>query len=47
MSEAILSIKDLKVNYGGVEAGKGIYFDVPAGSSGSLRGGTGPTKQSG
>ena len=30
MSDIILSVKDLKVNYGGIEAVKGISFDVPA-----------------
>ena len=29
MSEPILSIQDLKVNYGGIEAVKGISFEVP------------------
>ena len=28
MSDVILSIKDLKVSYGGIEAVKGISFDV-------------------
>ena len=40
MSEAILKINDLKVNYGGIEAVKGISFDVPAGGfprNGDLR----------
>ncbi|MCI7369926.1 MAG: ABC transporter ATP-binding protein, partial [Firmicutes bacterium] len=27
----MLKINDLKVNYGGIEAVKGISFDVPAG----------------
>ena len=31
MSDAILKINDLKVNYGGIEAVKGISFDVPKG----------------
>ena len=30
MSDVILSIKDLKVSYGGIEAVKGISFDVAA-----------------
>ena len=30
MSDVILSVKDLQVNYGGIEAVKGISFDVPA-----------------
>ena len=28
MSETILKIEDLQVNYGGIEAVKGISFDV-------------------
>ena len=32
MNEPILSIKDLKVHYGGIEAVKGISFDVDEGS---------------
>ena len=31
MSDTILSIKDLKINYGGIEAVKGISFDVTEG----------------
>ena len=31
MSDVILSIKDLKVSYGGIEAVKGISFDVRQG----------------
>ena len=31
MNEPILSIKDLQVRYGGIEAVKGISFDVPEG----------------
>ena len=31
MSEPILSIQGLKVNYGGIEAVKEISFDVPQG----------------
>ena len=31
MSEPILSIQNLQVNYGGIEAVKGISFDVPEG----------------
>ncbi len=38
MSETILSIRDLKVNYGGIEAVKGISFDVPKGNSLTLIG---------
>ena len=29
MSDIILKISDLKVNYGGIEAVKGISFEVP------------------
>ncbi len=36
MSDPILSIKDLCVNYGGIEAVKGISFDVERGSIVSL-----------
>ena len=46
MSEAILSIKDLKVNYGGIEAVKGISFDVPEGSIVTLIGANGAGKSS-
>ena len=31
MSKPILSIQNLQVNYGGIEAVKGISFDVPEG----------------
>ena len=44
MSEAILSVKDLKVNYGGIEAVKGISFDVPKGSVVTLIGANGAGK---
>ena len=41
MSETILSVKDLKVNYGGIEAVKGISFDVPEGQIVTLIGACG------
>ena len=44
MSETILSIKDLKVNYGGIEAVKGISFDVPKGDIVTLIGANGAGK---
>ena len=40
MSELILSVKDLQVNYGGIEAVKGISFDVPKGEIVTLIGAT-------
>ena len=46
MSELILSIKDLKVNYGGIEAVKGISFDVPKGDIVTLIGANGAGKSS-
>ncbi len=46
MNEAILSIKDLKVNYGGIEAVKGISFDVQEGSIVTLIGANGAGKSS-
>lgn len=46
MSEIILSIKDLKVNYGGIEAVKGISFDVPKGNIVTLIGANGAGKSS-
>ena len=46
MSETILSIKDLKVNYGGIEAVKGISFDVPEGEIVTLIGANGAGKSS-
>ncbi|MCI7741501.1 MAG: ABC transporter ATP-binding protein [Clostridiales bacterium] len=42
----MLSIKDLKVNYGGIEAVKGISFDVPEGSIVTLIGANGAGKSS-
>ena len=46
MSEMILSIKDLKVNYGGIEAVKGISFAVPKGHIVTLIGANGAGKSS-
>jgi branched-chain amino acid transport system ATP-binding protein len=46
MSDAILKIRDLKVNYGGIEAVKGISFDVPAGEIVTLIGANGAGKSS-
>ena len=36
MSDVILSIKDLKINYGGIEAVKGISTTVGRGSESPL-----------
>ena len=44
MSDVILSVKDLKVNYGGIEAVKGISFDVPEGQIVTLIGANGAGK---
>ena len=44
MSDVILSVKDLQVNYGGIEAVKGISFDVPAGDIVTLIGANGAGK---
>ena len=44
MSETILSVQDLKVNYGGIEAVKGISFDVHEGNIISLIGANGAGK---
>ncbi len=46
MSETILSIQDLKVNYGGIEAVKSISFDVPKGDIVTLIGANGAGKSS-
>lgn len=46
MSEAILKINDLKVNYGGIEAVKGVSFDVPEGEIVTLIGANGAGKSS-
>ena len=46
MSELILSIQDLQVNYGGIEAVKGISFDVPEGEIVTLIGANGAGKSS-
>ena len=44
MSENILKVNDLKVNYGGIEAVKGISFDVPRGEIVTLIGANGAGK---
>ncbi len=44
MSEAVLSIEDLRVNYGGIEAVKGISFEVPKGDIVTLIGANGAGK---
>ena len=46
MNEPILSIHDLKVNYGGIEAVKGISFEVPESSIITLIGSNGAGKSS-
>ncbi len=46
MSDTILSIKDLKVSYGGIEAVKGISFDVKRGEIVTLIGANGAGKSS-
>ncbi len=46
MNEPILSIRDLKVNYGGIEAVKGISFDVQERSIVTLIGANGAGKSS-
>ena len=46
MSDVILKINDLKVNYGGIEAVKGISFDVPKGEIITLIGANGSGKSS-
>ena len=46
MSDAILKINDLKVNYGGIEAVKGISFDVAKGEIITLIGANGAGKSS-
>jgi len=46
MSDTILSVKDLQVNYGGIEAVKGISFDVHAGNIVTLIGANGAGKSS-
>jgi branched-chain amino acid transport system ATP-binding protein len=46
MSETILKISDLKVNYGGIEAVKGISFEVPQGEIVTLIGANGAGKSS-
>jgi len=44
MSNILLSVKDLQVNYGGIEAVKGISFDVPEGKIVTLIGANGAGK---
>ena len=46
MSETILQIRDLRINYGGIEAVKGISFDVPKGEIVTLIGANGAGKSS-
>ena len=46
MAETILSIQDLKVNYGGIEAVKEISFEVPEASIITLIGSNGAGKSS-
>ena len=44
MSDVILSVKDLQVSYGGIEAVKGISFNVPEGKIVTLIGANGAGK---
>lgn len=46
MSNVLLRVKDLKVNYGGIEAVKGISFDVEEGQIVTLIGANGAGKSS-
>jgi len=46
MRDSILKIRDLKVNYGGIEAVKGISLDVPKGAIVTLIGANGAGKSS-
>lgn len=46
MNDVILSIHDLSVNYGGIEAVKGISFDVHEGEIVTLIGANGAGKSS-
>ena len=46
MSNSILSIENLQVNYGGIEAVKGISFSVPEGEIVTLIGANGAGKSS-
>ena len=46
MSECVLQIEDLKVSYGGIEAVRGISFDVKAGEIVTLIGANGAGKSS-
>ena len=44
MPDAVLSVQDLRVNYGGIEAVKGISFEVPKGDIVTLIGANGAGK---
>ena len=44
MSDVMLKIEDLRINYGGIEAVKGISFDVPQGKLVTLIGANGAGK---
>ena len=46
MSEQVLKIENLKVSYGGIEAVRGISFDVKAGEIVTLIGANGAGKSS-
>ena len=46
MSDTILKINDLRINYGGIEAVKGISFEVPRGEVVTLIGSNGAGKSS-
>jgi branched-chain amino acid transport system ATP-binding protein len=46
MSDVMLKIEDLRINYGGIEAVKGISFDVPQGKIVTLIGANGAGKSS-
>lgn len=46
MSEEVLQIRDLQINYGGIEAVRGISFDVKAGEVVTLIGANGAGKSS-
>ena len=46
MSEEVLQIKDLQISYGGIEAVRGISFNVKAGEVVTLIGANGAGKSS-
>ena len=46
MNNSFLKIEDLKINYGGIEAVKGISLDVPEGKIITLIGANGAGKSS-